>query len=249
MNNFSWKQYVFVFIITAAIFAVAFWASGFVSNRKIEQLQNMQQQISLDILSTETRYALLGSTACKYTVHNEEFEQGLNQELNELARRVKYLESELEEGNATVLNVKKQYNLLQIKDYLLRRDMNERCGDQVVSLLYFHEKDCKECQKQTLILDELHEKYPEVRTYWLDRDLGTPAMDTLLTVFDVIEAPTIVIGSEKIQDFANLEELETRLPQWLVEKKQAELEAELQAEEEAQQKETADDESSAVLEE
>jgi hypothetical protein len=223
--KFSAQRYIIVFIITAGIFGLVFWASGIVGDRKVQQLQMMQQQIGLDILSTETRYALLGATSCEYTVQNEDFERGLNQELNELARRVKFLESELGEGNDTVLRVKEQYNLLQIKDYLLRRDINNRCGDQIVSILYFHEADCRACQKQSLVLDELHAKYPEVRTYWLDRDLVSPAMETLTAMFDIEKSPTLIVEDNTIEDFSDLATLEEYLPQWLIDEKEAELEA------------------------
>ena len=64
-----------------------------------------------------------------------------------------------------------------------------------------------------------------MRTYWLDRDLATPAMETLLAMFEVEQAPTLIIDGEKIEEFISLAALEERLPAWLIEEKIAEREA------------------------
>ncbi|MCD8527788.1 MAG: thioredoxin family protein [Candidatus Pacebacteria bacterium] len=197
----SAQRYIAVFIITLTIFGLAFFASTVLGNKKIEQITNAQQDISLEILSTETRYALLGSSSCEYKIQNENFEFSLNQELNDLARRVKFLESELGGNNRTVQQLKKQYNLLQIKDYLLWRDIQAECGEQMVSILYFHEPNCRRCQNQTVILDELVKMYPEVRIYWFDRDLATPAVETLVAMFGIKKSPSIVIEGQVITDF------------------------------------------------
>lgn len=209
---FSKKPYIIVFFITLALFAIAFLLSDKLSNTKINQLKEIQDKISLDILSIETRYALLGNSSCQHVIANENFETGLNEELNNLARRVKFLESELGANSSKVRDIKQQYNLLQIKDYLLRQDLNQRCGEEIVSILYFHESDCKDCQTQSAVLDVLAERYPSVRIYWLDRDLDTPAMDTLVSIFGVEHAPSVIVGENLIEGLVSLDKIEALLP-------------------------------------
>lgn len=216
--NSSTQRYIAVFIITLIIFGIAFLLSSVMGNKKVEQLQFAQQEISLEILSTETRYALLGASSCEAKVQNEDFELGLNQELNDLARRVKSLENELGRNNKTVQQLKKHYNLLQIKDYLLWQAIQEECGEQMISLLYFHEPQCPECQRQATVLDELHKQYPEIRIYWFDRDLDTSAAETLVDMFNIEQSPSMFVEGQLIEKFASLSDIEVLLPEWLIEK-------------------------------
>ena len=213
MHLLAKYRYLTVFFITVILFVLAFVLSDSLSDRKISELREIQEKISLDILSTETRYALLGASSCDHVIANSTFEQGLNEELNDLARRVKFMENELGITNENVLQIKKQYNLLQIKDYLLRKELHDRCGDEIVSVLYFHDLECKECRRQSIVLDELAVLYPEIRIYWLDKDLRTPAMDTLVSMFDVKETPALIVNDEVYEGFQSLSEVESAFPE------------------------------------
>jgi len=218
MKNYSFYHYAIVFFVTLGLFILAFFLSDKASNARISQIQEIQDKISLDILSIETRYALLGNSSCDHVVSNENFERELNEELNNLARRVKFMESDLGPENLNLLAIKQQYNLLQIKDYLLRQELNERCGEEVVSLLYFHEQLCRDCRRQTVVLDEIGARYPEIRIYWLDRDLQTPAMQTLISIFDIPESPSIMVNDTVHTGLFSLTDVEKMLPNMLVEK-------------------------------
>ncbi len=226
MKNYSFYHYAIVFFVTLALFVLAFFLSNKASNARISQIQEIQNKISLDILSIETRYALLGNSSCDHVVSNENFERELNEELNNLARRVKFMESDLGSQNPNLLAIKQQYNLLQIKDYLLRQELNERCGEEIVSLLYFHEQDCRDCRRQTVVLDEIGARYPEIRIYWLDRDLATPAMQTLISVFDIPSSPSIMVDDKVHTGLFSLADVEEMIPAVLVEKYYASQEVE-----------------------
>lgn len=207
------KRYITVFVITAAIFALAFFTSSIFSKNKISQLREIQEQISIDILSTETRYALLEQTSCTHSVASLEEEQGLSRELNELARRLKFMESQLGIEDENVLFVKKYYSLLQVKDYLLMEKIKDRCGEKLFTILYFHQRDCSECQKQSLVLDELVGQYPETRVYWFDKDVNTPAIQAMLSIFGVKQGPTLVIDDETYEGFYAFDQIQQIAPE------------------------------------
>lgn len=207
------KRYFIVFIITSIIFGLAFWASSIFSSNKISQLQEIQEQIAIDILSTETRYALLEQTSCVHSVTSLEEEQGLSRELNDLARRLKFMESQLSPEDEDVLFIKKYYSLLQIKDYLLMEEIKDRCGENLFTILYFHQGDCDDCQKQSLVLDELVSQYPETRVYWLDKDVNTPAIQTMLSIFGITQGPTMVIDDKTYEGFYTFEQLQEIAPE------------------------------------
>ncbi|OGI61407.1 hypothetical protein A2645_00045 [Candidatus Nomurabacteria bacterium RIFCSPHIGHO2_01_FULL_39_9] len=204
----DWKKYLIVFLITLGIFGAAFLLSNYFNDRKVQKLEDIYQRIATNVLSTETKFSLLRFASCEDIVSDTTFENELTRELGDMARRVKYMESQLGVNNEDVLLVKTQYSLLQIKDYLLVRELAARCKEKVSVILYFHDLDCEDCSRQSLVLDEISELYPKVRVYWLDRSLETPAMQTISRVFSIKETPAIVIEGKTYTGFKTVAELE-----------------------------------------
>ncbi|MEA3399151.1 MAG: thioredoxin family protein [Patescibacteria group bacterium] len=206
------KKYIVPFIITVILFVVAFYLSSLFANRKIDQVKIIQDKISTDILSTETRFILLGSSSCEHVKSSDEFENSLNDELSEMAKRVKFMESQLGSKDERVLLIKDKYALLQIKDYLLREQLSDRCGEEIPTILYFHSLDCDKCKEQSVVLDEINRRYPSIRIYWFDADSNTPALRTLISMFGVNKAPSVIIRDDKYEGFKSLEEMEEIIP-------------------------------------
>jgi thiol-disulfide isomerase/thioredoxin len=211
----NWQRYIITFIITISLFVLAFYLSNQFANSKIDQVKLIQDKIATDILSTETRFVLLGSSSCKHFESNPEFEAGLNSELSEMAKRVKFMESQLGPNDERVVLIKDQYALFQIKDYLLKKQVAERCGEHLPTILYFHALNCSKCKEQSIVLDEIHDRYPDIRIYWFDQDSSTPAMQTLMSMFEINKVPSVVIDDEKYEGLQSLEEIESKFPELL----------------------------------
>ena len=64
-NNFDWKKYLIVFLITGGLFLSAIYLSNYFGNQRINQLQSIQDKIAIDILSSETQFSLLSELSCK----------------------------------------------------------------------------------------------------------------------------------------------------------------------------------------
>src|SRR3989338_383660 len=206
----DWKKYVIVFFITSALFLTAIYLSNYFNNRKLENLKSIQDKISIDILSTETKFTLLQELACK-----EVDKTFLSDELNELAQKIEYSERNLGGQNESVTDLKKYYSLLQIKDYLLMRRLKERCGIKSNFILYFYSNtgDCPECGKQGLILTALREKYPELRVYSFDYHLDSPAVRALISIYKVgRDLPGLVIDGQLQPGHQTIEEIEKLIP-------------------------------------
>lgn len=203
-----WQRYVITFFITITLFAFAFYFSGVLAEKKIDEVRVIQDKISTDILSTETKFILLGSSSCESFESGDEFESGLNNELSEMANRVKFMENQLGSDDERVLLIKNQYVLLQIKDYVLRKQLTTRCRDKNDIVLYFHDTDCADCKEQSIVLDEIHDQYPNVRIYWFDNSSTTPALRTLTSMFKVSKFPTIVVNEKSYAGFQPLDALQ-----------------------------------------
>lgn len=218
----SFKRYITVFIITGLIFTFTFWLSNQLSLSKVREVRDLEDQIALNILSTETRYSLLQDSSCQHVGSNNTDDIGLNSELTDMAHRVKFMASQLGPENERVISLKKYYTLLQIKDYLLTKELYNRCGTHIVSILYLYQEGCAECVKQSIILDDLASTYPEIRVYWIDKDLQTPALDTLISILGIKSTPSIVIKNKVYDSLQTTSDIESYIPQIAKWKREAE---------------------------
>ncbi len=217
----SFKRYIIVFIITGCIFAFTFWLSNQLSISKVREVRDLEDQIALNVLSTETRYSLLQNSSCSHLSTNNTNDIGLNAELTDITHRVKFMAGQLGYDDPKVVSLKKYYTLLQIKDYLLTKELYNRCGTHIVSILYLYQESCEECVKQSIILDELSKRYPEIRVYWIDKDLQTPALDTLISILRIQKTPSIVIKDKVYDSLQTIADIESYIPQIAKWKKQA----------------------------
>jgi hypothetical protein len=206
----DWRKYIIVLFITLIIFLSILWLSNYFSNKKIDQLRSIQNTISLDLMSSEVQFSLLEEMSCKYISTTV-----LSSELNSLADKISYSEENIGIQNVDVISLKKNYSLLQIKDYLLMKKITERCGQKPIFILYFYKNDnCPDCTKQGYVLTSLRENYPNLRVYSFDYNLDVSAIKTLISIYEIPDdLPAMVINDEVYSGFKNVEEIEKILPQ------------------------------------
>jgi len=209
IHNIPWKNYILAFIITVGIFSTAIYLSNYFSDKKIDQLKNIQNKISIDILSSETQYALLSNFSCKNVSDSI-----LSGELSDLGGKLDWSRKNL--GNTEEVSyLNKYYSLLQIKDYLLMKQVSASCGVKPAFILYFYttKNVCSECEKEGLVLSSLRDKYPELRVYSFDYDIDLSAVKALLQIYKVkdTDLPALVLDDELLTGFRDFEDLELRI--------------------------------------
>ncbi len=204
------KKYIYAFLITAIIFGTAIFASDQLGKKKLREVKDIEDSLALDILSSETQFALLEETQCKDIGNTY-----LSKEVGNLAERLSYAESENPKNDPDVLNLKRYYSLLEIKDYLLMKKVTEKCGIKPTFILYFYsnEGNCEDCTKMGYVLTALHVKYPELRVYSFDYNLDVEAIKTLISIYKVENRPPVlIINNEPYYGFRSLEDLVTNVP-------------------------------------
>lgn len=208
-RTIDWKKYVIVLLITGALFSSAFFLSNYFSEKKLSQVKTIQDKIAIDILSSETQFALLEDQSCK-DVNNSI----LSQELNSLAEKIDYTEKNIGDTEQ-IIALKKYYSLLQIKDYLLMQKVSERCGFKSEFILYFYatENECTDCVKQSYVLTDVREKYPQLRVYSFDYNLDLSAIKALISIYKIDKnLPVLVINKSVYNGLQSVEEIEKAIP-------------------------------------
>jgi regulator of replication initiation timing len=206
------SSYIVAFLITAFIFATAVYASNYFNNRRVVDIQATQDKISIDILSLETQFDLLAEHSCKDISENSV----LSTEIQPLAQRLSYLESQSQVNQDELMGLKRYYTLLQIKDLLLMQKVADKCKLKPVFILYFYSNagDCKECEQQGYVLTGLAQKYPTLRIYSFDYNLTNSALRTLVDINNIRdEMPALVINNEVYYGLHTMDDIEQVLPE------------------------------------
>ncbi len=204
------KKYIITFLITAVIFGTAIFASDALSQKKLEDVKSIENRVSLDILSSETQFALLEETSCKDL--NPGF---LSKELGSLGEKLTYGENQTELNTDDLEYLKRFYFLLEIKDYLLMKRLTEKCGIKPTFILYFYsiKESCEDCEKMGYVLTALRDKYPDLRVYSFDYNFDVGAIDTLVSIYKVEpNLPAFIINGQIYYGYHSVEELEKTVP-------------------------------------
>lgn len=205
------KKYIVAFTITAVIFGTAIFVSNIIGQKKLEDVRDIENRVALDILSSETQFALLEETSCK------DISPGfLSKELGSLGEKLIYAENQTEFDVEDLEYLKRSYFLLEIKDYLLMKRLTEKCGIKPTFILYFYstKKDiCEDCEKMGYVLTTLRDKYPDLRVYSFDYHFNVDAINTLVSIYKVeSDLPAMVINTQTYYGFYSVEDLEKTVP-------------------------------------
>lgn len=216
-----------VFFITVFLFLTASYVSNYFGDKKISQLKTIQDEIAINILSSETEFSLLSELSCKNISGTI-----LSDQLDELGKKLEWGEANLGTGEE-VSSLKKYYSLLEIKDYLLMKRISARCKTKAAFILYFYtaKEHCTECERQSLALSSLRDKYPELRVYSFDYSIDLSAVRAMVSTFKIKDTnlPALVIEDDVITGYHSREELSDLVVK-AFKLKEAEKEAELQKE-------------------
>lgn len=195
------------FVITGTVV----YAVDYLNRARIAELSGIEEQLSIDTLSLDTQFLLLEAAPCDSAASSTT----LTSELADLGNRLSYAEDQLGSDNPQVTRLKQQYSLLEIRDYLITKQLAAACGTKPVTVLYFYSNQggCADCDRAGYALSYLHTTYPALRVYSFDYNLDLGALKTLITVEKVKDdLPAFIINGKHSYGFTSLEDLEKQFP-------------------------------------
>lgn len=206
------KNALLALVITLAIVGSVIYAINYLDRKRVAQLNDLQTRLATDTLSIETQFALLEETSCT----NLSEGNTLSREMTDLGDRLAFAENQLGNNNEQVIQLKKQYTLVQIRDYLLTKRLSEACDLDPTVVLYFYSNEpgaCDDCDHASAALSYLHGTNPDLRVYSFDYNLDLGALKTLIAVEKVrSEFPAFVIDGERTYGFADVDGFKLNFP-------------------------------------
>ncbi len=204
------NKYIYAFIITATLILSGVYLVNIFTENKLNTVRNIETDIAINILSLETQFALLQELSCADITKSI-----LSSELDALARKLNYMESNLSENDEELNKLKRYYSLLEIKDFILMQKINSKCGKDLDFVLYFYANDgsCKDCKRQGRDLTRLLKERDNLRVYSFDYNTELSAIDTLKKIYKIKPTlPALVINNKTYLGGISYEDLQTIIP-------------------------------------
>ncbi len=205
------RNVLLALLITFALIATVAYAVNYLNSARVAELGAIEDQLSIDTLSLDTQFSLLEAAPCDTAASST----GLIGKLADLGARLSYAENQLGTDNPQVIRLKQQYSLLEIRDYLITKQLAAACGTKPVTVLYFYSNagDCADCDKAGYALSYLHDTYPSLRVYSFDYNLDLGALQTFTAITKVKDTlPAFVINGKTSYGFTSLADLEKQFP-------------------------------------
>jgi glutaredoxin len=217
MNNTSYRRYFVALLISGMIFFTGFLSSNVLTSKKLDSVKNVEDNISLSILSSETEYEILKEASCSdsNSLLSTTKQTTLTKEIGDLAEKLEMLEGN-DDNDARILSAKKRYTLLLIKDYLLSKKISEDCKTKPTFVIYFYGNAdiCPDCVRTSSALTSLRNDFENLRVYAFDMNLDLPLIKTFANIYGIKNEslPALVIDKKVYGGLTNKESIEKLLP-------------------------------------
>jgi hypothetical protein len=188
------SRYLAALALTVVVFLIGYIIGSEINDMKLQNLQRLEQDIRVESLGNELVFQLVQKDLCgsiNMTSYTEE--------LADIGKRLTYMESIYGYNAPEVVQLKNYYSLLQVRHWILTGEVNQKCGYDQPTILYFYTNDgCVDCEDQGLVLTNVYRNYPLFNTYSFEYNLENPALDFIKQRYDIKpeRLPTLVINGE-----------------------------------------------------
>lgn len=197
-------KFLAAFSLTAFIFLLIIFTNNYLNQIRMNNLNSMYDEIRLDTLNAETQYQIISENPCKSLNFNP-----LSDELFDLGQRLTEMETDLGKKNQQVLDLKKYYSIIEIRQYLFVKKLSTECAKNATPIIYFYsnEQDCGNCESQGFVLNYVRNSVPGTYIYSFDVNLDSSAVKALKASYNVTSVPSLVIKDETYTGFKNSDEV------------------------------------------
>ncbi len=211
------RNIIISFVITVVLISTVVYAINYLNQKRVAELSTIENQLSTETLSVETQYALLENAPCEnFTQGSSTEDTLLSQEVSDIGDKLSYTEDKLGIKDPQVVQLKNQYTLLEIRDYILTQQLAKTCHLNPTVVLYFYTNsgECKDtCDRASYALSYLRQTYPSIRVYSFDYNLNLGALKTLEQVEKIQpQFPAFVINHKQYYGFTNLTDFQKNFP-------------------------------------
>ncbi len=198
-------KYIAILSTTTLTFIIGIIIGQLIAEYKMGEFSSFATKLRTSLLTINTQEKIASEYLCDVNIFK------LTEEKSNLGRTLTYLEDKFGKDNERIIELKKEYSLISIRQFLLVKKFSKECNKNLTIILFFYSNinNKTESEMQGFILDSLYLKYPKnVVIYALDYDLDCKAIDTLENVYNITQVPSLVINDKTYLGFVPKNEIE-----------------------------------------
>ncbi len=198
----SKRKYVAVYIITTLIFLVGVSIGWQVNNYLMSDVRGGVDELRAQLIGFDLRNKIIGQN-CDVSI------ESILRNKYRIGNEVTELEERLGKKDRDVLLQKELYQLTELNTWIVLKDRKERCGEDLDLIFFFYSNEeennlDKVSEDQGYILDDLWINDPSIVVFSFDVNTENPALESLIEIYNITIAPSIVINEEVYSGFRNL---------------------------------------------
>jgi glutaredoxin len=203
------RVYLLAALSSIMLYAVGIFTGaailGYTENKTSGEFASLRQELDGfggDINSIELELLYLssgkGELGCKFVISSlNNVQEDLSYFWDKLPQKLEVYESE-NPPDQDYEQLKKDYMELSLKAWLLSLSVRDKCGSDVLPVLYFYSRDCGDCIEQGEILDAARQS-GGVLVYTIDLNLDSEAVSIVKEAYDIQTTPALIIGEDSYQ--------------------------------------------------
>lgn len=205
----DWEYLVLAFFATLLIMSSILYLGTGLSDHKVNSLREDVKQIEVEQRSHSLGLQFAESVEGQKCEAMQRWVESSVPEIQNLRQEVAAYESSSKVENAEYELVKKRYMNLVIQNLIEVRQMEERCGDDRVNIVYIYTKnDCDRCEDQGTVLTYYRRNYEDnVLVHPLDSDLSMKSIEFMEDFYNINDYPALIVEGEVYEGFQNREKV------------------------------------------
>jgi len=209
-REINWNKYLGVSAVTALVFILGILAGNYIASSKLGELERTQQDLIAQSMGLELKDALFQQNNICELTWREIWEEKVA-----MGTQIEQLEIRFGKEDKRVIQQKEIYQLIEIRTWLLLKEIKEKCDSNFNIVLYFYtnkENDkkgsWKDCENQGYVISALYQSYSNTTNIFaFDINTENPATLIMQHIYNITEAPSIIINDNLYSGFKSLNEL------------------------------------------
>lgn len=205
------RLYFFAFVVSLLLFVVGLvigWQLGFsaVTQMKTEFDSLAEEGAGVELISLMENQNQ--SFACP--IYELEFAR-LFQKTERYGEKLAALEEKKGKTDPEIMELKKAYSVMQLRNYLLQQKTDSKCGSKHNVILYFYSNENYSPETDEGLQIRQVDREFSVYTYHFDVNAESSVVRGLTAAYGVRVTPTLVINGEKYEGFMDAGHLRQKL--------------------------------------
>jgi uncharacterized membrane-anchored protein YhcB (DUF1043 family) len=213
------KMFLLAILATVVLYSLGIFTGYFIQKDVLtkteEDLQKVQEEFktykqNLETIQLEQLYlsTYQGESSCSFLISIiNEMQKNLSYFWSKLPSKLEVYEK-YSQVQPEYLELKRDYTMISIRAWLLSLNVKEKCGENIVPILYFYSKDCDRCIEQGNVLDEVRAEDKRVAVFTIDLNLNESIVKVIKEAHDISQAPSLLIEKNtSIQGFVSKDQL------------------------------------------